>query len=179
MELFFRLMEKAAEGQWIILFLTVMFVHCFTGTFDIPSWLWGQGLGGQDSPATGVVLDNKERRSEKYKGHLQFSHFNCGCFNIYTANEEPVRIQYKCLLPIYVFPEMKLCTVQPRYFKNIIIMFCLQIPVRDLYISSISLSTLLQAKYVDRSWEYINHSQTHGCRNWTETAQFLLWEYIT
>ncbi len=21
-------------------------------------------------------------------------------------------------------------------------------------------------KYVDRSWEYINHSQTHECRNW-------------
>ncbi len=25
-----------------------------------------------------------------------------------TANEGPVRIQYKCLVPIYVFPEMKL-----------------------------------------------------------------------
>jgi hypothetical protein len=25
-----------------------------------------------------------------------------------TANEGPVRIQYKCLAPIYVFPEMKL-----------------------------------------------------------------------
>jgi hypothetical protein len=26
----------------------------------------------------------------------------------YTANEGPVRIRYKCLVPIYVFPEMKL-----------------------------------------------------------------------
>jgi hypothetical protein len=26
----------------------------------------------------------------------------------YTANEGLVRIQYKCLVPIYVFPEMKL-----------------------------------------------------------------------
>jgi hypothetical protein len=26
----------------------------------------------------------------------------------YTANEGPVRIQYKFLFPIYVFPEMKL-----------------------------------------------------------------------
>jgi hypothetical protein len=26
----------------------------------------------------------------------------------YTANEVPVRIQYKCLVPIYVLPEMKL-----------------------------------------------------------------------
>jgi hypothetical protein len=30
-----------------------------------------------------------------------------------TANEGPVRIQYKykCLVPIYVFPEMKLCSL--------------------------------------------------------------------
>jgi hypothetical protein len=28
--------------------------------------------------------------------------------NHYTANEGPVRIQYKCLVPIYVFQEMKL-----------------------------------------------------------------------
>jgi hypothetical protein len=26
---------------------------------------------------------------------------------IHTANEGPVRIQYKCLVSIYVFPEMK------------------------------------------------------------------------
>ncbi len=26
----------------------------------------------------------------------------------YSANEGPVRIQYKCQVPIYVFPEMKL-----------------------------------------------------------------------
>jgi hypothetical protein len=43
----------------------------------------------------------------------------------YTANEGPVRIQYKCLVPIYAFPEMKLrglaisktellCSVQHR-----------------------------------------------------------------
>jgi hypothetical protein len=28
---------------------------------------------------------------------------------IAIANEGPVRIKYKCLVPIYVFPEMKLC----------------------------------------------------------------------
>ncbi len=28
---------------------------------------------------------------------------------MYTANEGPVRIQYQCLVSIYVFPEMKLC----------------------------------------------------------------------
>jgi hypothetical protein len=27
---------------------------------------------------------------------------------VHTVNEGPVRIQYKCLVPIYVFPEIKL-----------------------------------------------------------------------
>jgi hypothetical protein len=30
------------------------------------------------------------------------------CISSCNANEGPVRIQYKCLIPIYVFPEMKL-----------------------------------------------------------------------
>jgi hypothetical protein len=33
--------------------------------------------------------------------------------------------------------------------------------------------------YVDRSWEYINRSQTHECGNWDwHAAQFIFWEYI-
>ncbi len=34
----------------------------------------------------------------------------------YTANEGPVRIQYKCLVPIYVFPEMKLLFPKQNYY---------------------------------------------------------------
>jgi hypothetical protein len=34
---------------------------------------------------------------------------------LYTANEGPVRIQYKCLVPIYVFPEMKLLFPKQNY----------------------------------------------------------------
>ncbi len=30
---------------------------------------------------------------------------------LYTANEGPVRVQHKCLVRIYVFPEMKLCSL--------------------------------------------------------------------
>jgi hypothetical protein len=35
----------------------------------------------------------------------------CTVVSTYTANEGPVKIQYKCLASIYVFPEMKLCTL--------------------------------------------------------------------
>jgi hypothetical protein len=34
---------------------------------------------------------------------------------IHTANEGPMRIQYKCLVPIYVFPEMKLLFPKQNY----------------------------------------------------------------
>jgi hypothetical protein len=43
----------------------------------------------------------------------------------YTANEGPMRIQYKCLVPIYVFPALNCATL---FFQNRIIMFCLPIP---------------------------------------------------
>jgi hypothetical protein len=82
---------------------------------------------------------------------------------LYTANEGPVRIQYKCLVPIYVSPEMKLC-MQPRYFQNRIIMFCLPIPtlihLREIFIfpGSVRIVCCSQIQYVDRSWEYINRS---------------------
>jgi hypothetical protein len=33
----------------------------------------------------------------------------------YTANEGPGKILYKCLVPIYVFPEMKLFFPKPNY----------------------------------------------------------------
>jgi hypothetical protein len=40
---------------------------------------------------------------------LQYRDSMYGKWATCTANEEPVRIQYKCLVvPIYVFPELKL-----------------------------------------------------------------------
>jgi hypothetical protein len=60
-----------------------------------------------------------------------------------TANEGPVRIQYKCLVPIHVFPKMKQLfpkqnynVMSPRSYTHI--------SVRDLYISRIGLPILLQ-----------------------------------
>ena len=60
-----------------------------------------------------------------------------------TANEGPVRIQYKRLVPIYVLPERKLLftkqnynVLSPRSYTHI--------SVRDFYISRIGLPILLQ-----------------------------------
>ncbi len=51
-----------------------------------------------------------------------------------AANEGPVRVQYKCLVPIYVFPEMKLLFPKQNY--NVLSPSSYtHISVRDLYIS--------------------------------------------
>jgi hypothetical protein len=60
-----------------------------------------------------------------------------------TANEGPVIIQYKCLVPIYVFPEMKLLFPKQNY--NVLSLSSYtHTSVRDLYISRIGLPILLQ-----------------------------------
>ncbi len=40
----------------------------------------------------------------------------------FTANEGPVRIQYECLVSIYVFPEMKLrcLVISKTEFANVV-----------------------------------------------------------
>jgi hypothetical protein len=58
--------------------------------------------------------------------------------SLYTANEGPVRIPYKYLVPIYVFPEMKLLFPKQNY--NVLSPSSYNhISVRDLYISRIGL----------------------------------------
>ncbi len=77
---------------------------------------------------------------------------------MHTANEGPLRTQYKCLVPIYVFPEMKLLfpkqnynVLSPSSYTNI--------SVRYLYIYFHDLCAYSAAgKYVDRSLEYIYRS---------------------
>jgi hypothetical protein len=60
-----------------------------------------------------------------------------------TANEGPVRIQYKCQVPLNEFSEMKLLFIKQNY--NVLSpSSCTHISVRDLYISRISLPVLLQ-----------------------------------
>ncbi len=75
-----------------------------------------------------------------------------------------MKIQYKCLVPIYVFPEMKLLFPKQNY--NVLSPSSYTyISVRNLYTSRISLYSAA-GKYVDQSREYINCSQTHECENW-------------
>ncbi len=60
-----------------------------------------------------------------------------------TANEGQVRIQYKCLVLIYVLPEIKLFFPKQNY--NVLSPSpYTHISVRDLYISRIGLPILLQ-----------------------------------
>ncbi len=64
---------------------------------------------------------------------------------LYPANEGPVRIQYKCLVPIYIFPEMKLLFPKQNYMYNVLSPSSYtHISVRDFYISRIGLPILLQ-----------------------------------
>ncbi len=87
---------------------------------------------------------------------------------MYIANEGPVRIQYKCLVPIYVFPEMELyslvisktelkCSVF-QFLHSYICERFIHFQDRSVYFAA--------AKYLDRSCEYINRSQTHEYRYW-------------
>ncbi len=85
---------------------------------------------------------------------------------MHTANEGPVRIQYKWLVPIYVFPEMNLLFPKQNY-NALSPSSCTNISVRDLYISRIGLPTLLQGNmWIDPGNIHINHSQKHECGNW-------------
>jgi hypothetical protein len=62
------------------------------------------------------------------------------------SNEGLARIQYKCLVPIYVFPEMKLrASLFPKQNYNVLSPnFHIHVSMRDLYIAWIGLPTLLQ-----------------------------------
>ncbi len=82
-----------------------------------------------------------------------------------TANEGPVRIQYKRLVPIYVFPEMKLLfpkqnfnVLSPSSYSYICLWEIIYFQDRSAYSAA--------GKYVGRSWEYIKRSKTHECENW-------------
>ncbi len=80
-----------------------------------------------------------------------------------------VRIQYICLVPIHVFPEMKqCCPIFPKQnYNDLSLSSYTHISVRDLYTYFQDRSVYFSAaKYVDRSWDWINRSQTHEFGIW-------------
>jgi hypothetical protein len=75
--------------------------------------------------------------------YQKFAFISISLTLLYTANEGPVRVQYKCLIPIYVFLYMKLLFPKQNYNVQSP-SSCSHISVRDLYISKICLAILLQ-----------------------------------
>jgi hypothetical protein len=80
--------------------------------------------------------NRKNAYTEKRALHRAFT-------TICTANEGPMKIQYKYLVLIYVFPEMKLLFPKQNYNVLSPSSYTL-VSVRDLYISRIGLLILLQ-----------------------------------
>ncbi len=88
----------------------------------------------------------------------------------HTANEGPVRIHFKCLVPIYVFPEWNCAaSLFPKQNYNVRSpsSYILHSYICERFIYFLDRSVYFAAaKYVDQSWEDINRSQTHECANW-------------
>jgi hypothetical protein len=83
-----------------------------------------------------------------------------------TENEGPVRINVR-----FRFMYARIETVQPGYFQNRIFNvlspnFHIHVSVSALYIPRTGLPILCSQIGSPRSWEYIDRSQEHECRNW-------------
>ncbi len=86
-----------------------------------------------------------------------------------TANEGTMRIQYKCLVPIYVFPEMKLLLPisKTELYSSVLSPSCYtHTSVRDLYISGSVFLFCCREICGPILGIYKSLTDTHACGNW-------------
>ncbi len=84
-----------------------------------------------------------------------------GVYTRHLSLSLPPRIELRCICTKnseQIFPEMKLRGLVPNFYIHVY--------GSNLYIPTIGLPILLYCVAVLRSWEYINRSQIHECRNW-------------
>jgi len=99
-------------------------------TSDVPSPLRGRGGMMHRIFSGGRALPRGEIRVSLLRGGTAS---RVSALDVqYTANEGPMRIQYKCLVPIDVFPEIKL-TFPKHNYNALSPSSYTHISVRDLY----------------------------------------------
>ncbi len=98
----------------------------------------------------------------------------------HIANEGPVRIQYKCLVPIYVYAEMKLLGlgISKTDLQCSVSLFPHSCICEQFIFSRDRSAYFAAAKQADRSCEYLKHSQIHEVRIGNEAAQLHFCEFI-
>jgi hypothetical protein len=86
-------------------FIEQLYEHSITGRISFIQWMFSmEGLGEQ----WGSRAEGQQGGGHRWEEAMPL-HYG------HTANEGPVKIQYKCLVPIYVFPEMKLLFPKQNY----------------------------------------------------------------
>jgi hypothetical protein len=133
--------------------LLIVFVSCSNGDLFyccLPGQAWWVGPG---PPVSGCSPGRPKQRLGIYLVHMQgvltsqLQYYKTNRpWKKHTANEGPVRIQYKCLVPIYVFPEMKLHgrAISKTELYVLSHNFHIHVSACDLYIPRTNLPILLK-----------------------------------
>jgi hypothetical protein len=134
-------------------------------------------VGGECSDWGGVGGRGRVHSQQPlWSGHNNIPH-RCG--RSVKANEGPPRIQYKCLVLIYVFPEMKRrgFLFPKQNYTVLYPNFHIHVPLSDLYIPRIGLSILLQPNlHINPGNMWIAHKYM-DVRIENKATQFNFWEY--
>ncbi len=120
------------------------------------------------------LVEIKLEHMRAYKVEMPLFH---NCYSVMHCNWRTMRIQYKCLVLMYVFPEMKL--LYPKLNYNVLSSSSYtHISVRFIYFQDRS-AYYAAGKYEDRSGKYINLAHRNmNVEIRTEAVQFPEKEYM-